>query len=183
MTQKSKHSRSVGALALEALLESHGGVVRVAEAVETTEGTIRHAIAGRASPRKQLRARLEAVFGIAESAWDRESGSEPPAAKAPDPPLELPPPSDDVKGMAIETIRVLRGHLSGASHREAGRISQAIAAQSRILARASGQFEITQAQIVRSPHFRELLGVIERALEPYPDAVRAVAKAFEELRG
>lgn len=181
---KASPTLSAARAALAVAVKKHGGVVKAARKVGTTEGTLRHAMKGPTKPRPALREQLEEVLGVAASSWDEAQASA--ASK----PLDKPEPpaiphveeTDDIRKITTDTLRTLRGLLQVADRDSMASIAQAISAQSRILARVSGQFEITQTQIVRSPHFREAMGVLERAIEPYPDAVRAAAKAFEELQ-
>ncbi len=65
-----------------------------------------------------------------------------------------------------------------ASYRDKASLLNAATAAVRLLARVSGALEITEAQIVRSLPFREVLARVEDALTPFPEAARSVGEAL-----
>jgi hypothetical protein len=82
--------------------------------------------------------------------------------------------------IVLETLRVLRARLRSAPPSEVTKVTREVTSATKVLARLDGSLEVTQGQIRRSPYWRALMLKIEKAIEPFPDAVRAFAKAFED---
>lgn len=108
----------------------------------------------------------------------RGPASSPPPAAAP--PLE---PTDDARQIAIDTLTALRNRLATCPPSDVHKVATAITAATRLLARLSGQLEITEAQLLRSAPWAKAMALLERTLERFPDAARAVAEAFEAFGG
>jgi hypothetical protein len=100
----------------------------------------------------------------------------PPAAARP----PLADATEDVKAIVVETLRVLRGRMADCPPSEIRHLANSIATQGKLLASVTGQTEITWPALVRSRVWREILELLTKTLEPYPEAVAAVAAAFEE---
>jgi hypothetical protein len=184
---------------LRELVRVHG-VGRLESRLGVAEGTVRGWLDGRA-PQKRMRARAAEVLGIPADAWTVPAGAVPkppppragtgaapaapavPAAKAPAPaPGEPLAEADlDPRANAVATLRALRRHLEEAERDEVAALANAITSSSRLLARLTGQLEISESQIVRSVPWRKAKALLEEALAPYPEAARAVAAAFEEF--
>lgn len=71
----------------------------------------------------------------------------------------------------------LRGKVSGP---ELIKHEASLARWITMRAKLDGSLDITESQVVRSRPFREAMRKLLRAIEPYPEAVAAVAKAFQE---
>jgi hypothetical protein len=116
---------------------------------------------------------------------------EPPAVATAPPPDHgirggsLPPDDEaepDPRKEAAAVLRALRRHLDAAEEANVvPSLANAITSAARLLARLSGQLEITEAQIVRSAPWRKLKGLLDQALAPYPEAARSVVRAIEDF--
>jgi len=176
---------------LRELVRVHG-VGRLEAKLGVAEGTVRGWLDGR-SPQKRMRARAEEVLGVPASSWGEPAGAsfrsaarKPPPAPVPTPAVRkgeaiAPPEADDLdpRANAVATLAALRRHLRDAERSEVSAIANAITSSSRLLARLTGQLEITESQIVRSVPWRKAMSMLEEALAPYPEAARAVSAAFE----
>jgi hypothetical protein len=72
---------------------------------------------------------------------------------------------------------------SGVSSRDIATMSTALARTYDRIGRITGEAELTEATILKSPAFQRAESVIVEALRPYPEAAAAVAKALGELAG
>lgn len=86
----------------------------------------------------------------------------------------------DAKAVAAETLLSLRRALSEAPSEDVPTIANAITSASRLLARLSGELEITEAQIVRSVPFRRLMDRLDGVLSRHPAAAKEWAEALAE---
>ena len=111
------------------------------------------------------------------------SPSPDPDRRAGPPGAFLPEASGDAgpREIVIENLRVLRERLRTAPPSEVTKVTGQITAAAKVLARLDGSLEVTRGQIMRSVFWREMVAKMVKVLEPYPEAVRALAKAFEDL--
>lgn len=125
----------------------------------------------------QRQPRIVGVTKVTEAPRDEYRQVHPPPPPAPD---ELPAPSEDVKAITVEVLRVLRARLANCPVSEKRHVANAIAQQAKVLASVTGQTEVTWPQIVRSRAWREVLDVVGKTLAPYPHALRALGEALIE---
>jgi transcriptional regulator with XRE-family HTH domain len=123
---------------------------------------------------KHYGALAAAIPGWAEAVRGPPSAPPPPAAA----PVE---PTDDARQIAIDTLTALRGRLATCPPSDIHKVATAITAATRLLARLSGQLEVSEAQLLRSAAWAKAYTLLERTLERFPDAARAVAEAFEDF--
>lgn len=95
--------------------------------------------------------------------------------------LKPPDPNSSAREIAVEALLVLRERLRTAPPSELAKVAGAVSKASALLARLDGSLDITAVQICRSPPWKEALRIIERTLEPFPEAALALAKAFEDF--
>ena len=119
----------------------------------------------------------------------------PPIAHGPEPTPATPrrPKADkadggtDARAVCVNTIARLQQELDAlneddqASPRDRAAIATSLTGAARLLARMDGDFEITEAQILRAPAFRRVLDVAVKAIEPYPEVALAMCLALEKL--
>jgi hypothetical protein len=91
--------------------------------------------------------------------------------------------------VARDTVRRLRRELDRldddpeATSRERASVSTALTSATRLLARLSGALEISQSQILRSPHWQAIQQTIVDALRPWPESLAAAHKALQAFGG
>jgi hypothetical protein len=97
---------------------------------------------------------------------------------------ELPKSSDseDPKAIVVETLGQLRTLIKQCDPDDIPKIANAITAQSNLLAKLTGSLEVSQVMLLRSKAWGEFMGLIERTLEPYPQVLAALRKAFEPFK-
>lgn len=149
------------------------GSTRVALRIGVGESTVRAWLTGRGKPRAKARDAIRAALAGPTSAVEK-------GATIPGVPLSAGDHADP-KANAIATLAVLRRHLIAAPRDQVTSIANAITSSSRLLARLSGQLEVTQAQVLRSAAWARLQRTILDALDPFPEALRAVADATERI--
>ncbi len=141
---------------------------------------------GRKTPGAEARAKIENAFGIPQRAWlIRPGGSLDPAAAAPSPPSTLAPVAtpttlEDCLALlaAIRADRNQRGLMSP----ERIRLSEAEAKVLTLRMRLEAAVELSEDRYVRDhPGWARLERCLLAALEPYPDASRAVAAAIARV--
>ena len=142
---------------------------------------------GRKTPGAEARAKIENAFGIPQRAWlIRPGGSlDPTAAPAPSPPSTLAPVAtpttlEDCLALlaAIRADRNQRGLMSP----ERIRLSEAEAKVLTLRMRLEAAVELSEDRYVRDhPGWARLERCLLAALEPYPEASRAVAAAIARV--
>lgn len=155
------------------------GSTKTAKLVGIGEGTVRAWVAGRGKPRPKACEAIRAALSTPsrETPPSRVAKGE---AKPAGPFLE---DADDPKANAVATLRKLRVALDDAAPEQIHRIANAVTSASRLLARLSGQLEVTEAQILRSAAWGRLVGVVRAVLEAYPGASTALDKAMADFEG
>ena len=85
----------------------------------------------------------------------------------------------------VELLAVARSQLARAEsdalspYRERAQLITACTGLCRLLARLSGQFEVTETAIVRSRPWARVIGVVGEVLQKYPAAAVEVRTALE----
>lgn len=183
-------SPTEGSVALKRVCE-RSTFAAVGKLIGASESAVRHYTTGRRTPAEEVRVRIQTVHGISAGLWDVRIAVVAPVA----PPVQAEEPSAaaedplDAHSVAEETVRTLRGQLAKldadpeATSRERASVSTALTSATRLLARTSGSFEVTQATILRSPHWVALKAAIVDALAPVPGALDAMQKALEVYEG
>ncbi len=183
---------TVGSRAFKALgVASSVWVTRLAaEGVERTAQTIDAWKAGRRSPEEGAAILIHEKWdGPSPQDWRTPIPSAPASPSAPPPPLEpvTPEAVADEAATLLQHVRTLQRRLTDVSAQEAAelpaqiRMAESISSVISRLGQVSGS-RITERAILASPHWAELEAVMVRALEPWPDAMRAVADALEARR-
>ncbi len=193
---------TAGSKAFAYVVRRHGGPT-VAGALGRSSGAIRNIAAGRRLPGGALVAAIATAYGIPEADWERppeegpRSGQGAPEAVGPPgaaaeamPPPEAPSQPEataseasDPKALAMKTIERLGRDLDDpdGTPKERATIATAMTSATRLLAKVSGSIELTPSQVLRSPTWRQLQGVVIDALRPYPQALEAISKALRHF--
>lgn len=188
---------------IAALVAEHG-YAWVDRKLGRGEGTAKAWLTKGRKPQARIRQGVAEALGLAPELWDA-----PPAAgsghqvststqrasaevgkgeaMAPGAPLpEAEPPADasDARANVEATLRILRMRLAALPAAEKidalAKVCNAITASSRLLARLSGQLDVTEAQILRSDAWKKLVRLVRDVLEAFPDAAKALDKAIAE---
>jgi hypothetical protein len=145
--------------------------------------------AGRRTPDAETREAIHEDWGGPHpDLWD-ELVTEAPSRTVREPVPVVPVTPEGTEGEAAKLlahIRRLQDDLTNAApedHELAARVRMAdqLAGAIAKLGQVSGT-RVTERAILASPHWLEVEGVIVAALEPWPDAMRAVATALEGRR-
>lgn len=137
---------------------------------------------GRKIPNEGSRATIERVYGIARALWDKAASSEPTGPAAPPHAPEGVEARESAEARLQAQLARLRAQRADPELTERGRLEleKLELAASRALARAEG-LELTERQILASVAWRRVCDRMVSALEPWPDAMRAVAAALDAL--
>lgn len=185
------------------LVAEHGIVWVEKTKLKLGENAVRAWLREGRSPQKRIRERVATVLDIAVELWDLPAGAEDPhlvrtstqrassdvekpdtaPAAPPSPPATPPPDASDARANVEATLRILRMRLEGLSPEKIdalAKVCNAITASSRLLARLSGQLDVTEAQILRSDAWKKLVRLVRDVLEAFPDAAKALDKAIAE---
>ncbi len=198
---------SAGSQAFAVVVRRIGGPA-IAARLGVTRGAVHNWATARKMPTPTARRAIATHYGIATELWEAQAtagaGAEPkPAraapAKAPPRPAAAEKPrsapskarADDADPVAVckDTIRRLRRELERldgdklSTSKERAQLSSALTQATRLLAKLTGSLEISQSQILRSPHWRKLLEGLGDALRPVPGASKAAAEYFRGLDG
>lgn len=176
-------AKSEGQRLLLAINASHN---EVAASVGTSKQLVSYWRRGEKVPGKKFRAKLEDLYGIPPSAWERVpyAGGTPPAA----PPPARASVADDLDEIdhlrdLLRDLRRLRrdtGLTATARARVASEESKTIGRLEALRARR----ELLEDRVVREhPAWHRLRDAILRALEPFPEASQAVIAAIDEAWG
>lgn len=163
------------------LLAVTGTTQEIANACGVSRSSVSHWRSGRKAPALVARAALERAFGIPRITWDRKTGWTPP------PPGTsggggAPKAADALEG-AVTTLDEVNGRLAALRALEDG--EELTPAELLKLADTEGKLlsiklrierdeELREDRIVRSPMWIRFRTVILDALEPFPDARRAL---------
>ncbi len=181
-----------GGAVLVAGLVRRLGASAMARALNLTEGAVRAHAGGAALPRAGVRRRYRERYDVPEESWDIAAGAAPqdtpesstairsprtspkPAGRA----ASTPEAPEDARAAVVDLLRVARGQLEAAQadeevpYRERAQLITSATGLCRLLARLSGELELTEAQIVRSAPFKRLLDKLDAVLERHPAAAR-----------
>lgn len=164
------------------LLHVSGSLVAIAKAIGVkSPQTVLHWRNGRSIPSPELRAQMQVVLGIPIQAWTkRPGGAEGEATSSPG--------EEVAPGTSLQECLELLAAIRKDRHQPnllPGERSKLIDAEARILKLRSDlemRAELSEDRYVREhPAWLRLRNVIADALDPYPDAARAVADALERL--
>lgn len=147
---------------------------------------------GEKLPPEAKRKKLESLFGIPAKSWDRRPESEAPTAAAEETSsstaaaaaVVLPPDGSDtleLTNLALASIRatLARGNLSEAA---SARTQDSLTKLLSLRARLERDQELLDDRIVRDhPQWARIKEAIRNAVEPFPDAARAIHEALEKL--
>jgi DNA-binding transcriptional regulator YdaS (Cro superfamily) len=170
------HKSSEVALVRAAVKRS--GSSAVARKLGVSEAAVRAWAAGERKPKgKSAEAILEKLGGIVSAAVVIGPPILPRRiTDASDPPS---PDSDDPRANAVATLRVLRAALEKADPCDVPSIANSITSSSRLLARLSGQIDVTESQVLRSAAWTKLRRIIGAVLAEYPGAIERLDAALE----
>jgi transcriptional regulator with XRE-family HTH domain len=171
-------------VAMVAAAAKRSSVSDVARRLSVNEKSVRKWLAGESEPREKARAIIRAALG-ARPSKPVEKGD-----TAPSLPLSRPPDEgakgevtdhDDPRANAVATLRYLRELLEDVPKERAHSIANAITACSRLLAKLTGQIDVSETMLLRSMGWARIKTALVEAVRPYPDATRALAEAIEKL--
>lgn len=135
--------------------------------------------AGAKLPNPASRELMQRELAIPLSAWERRAAEPAAAAPAPPPQVEERPAAGSAEDRLRAQLERLRQQRQAATGRTLVDLERLELAASRALARAEG-VELDGRRIVRSRAWESIEVVIVRALEPWPQALAAVATALQE---
>lgn len=164
----------------------------VARKLGVSEGSVRGWIAGTSVPR------AKACAVIREKLGEQGTTAVPHSlTRRPSKPVEkqealtgsgVAPPTkgevndhDDPRANAVATLRYLRELLEDVPKERAHSIANAITACSRLLAKLTGQIDVSETMLLRSMGWARIKTSLVDAVRPYPEAARALAEAIEKL--
>lgn len=144
----------------------------------------KYGVDGQALKRHRGHVAQEVLLGKRADPRGKEMGKVAPPPPPKPRPAALPPGELDAKVIATETLRGLRDQLAEAENSgERVKISTAIVATTKLLAKLNGQLEITEGQIIKSRPFGRVMAAIEEVLKKYPAAAKEVAEALKKEAG
>lgn len=201
---------SAGSQAFAAVVRRVGGP-DVARRLGVTRGAVHHWSSARKKPTPAVRKAIAKHWGVEIALWDTAAVAEAPTAPELDKTSEKVTRSaetstgsrkrdrkgskaahvDEGDPVAVcrDTIRRLRQELERlqgdkvATSKERTQISSALTQATRLLAKLTGSLEVSQSQILRSPHWRKLIETMVEAVRPFPGACAAVGEALRGLDG
>jgi hypothetical protein len=187
-----RRTPSEGNRLLAALIRDHGRkeLAEVLESDETTVSTWGLGRCGAHRPTKRVQMALERIYGLPRGAWSARVGavveSKPKASEAPPAPPVNPEASSDIKTISLETITTLRGLLANNPPKSAvAGLAGALAKQQEILAKVTGQLDVSISAILRSSAWREIVTALDGVLERHPQAAAEwleVCRRWESLQ-
>lgn len=172
---RATHRRNRGAVMLARIGETQS---KIATRTKCTREQICRFQSGERVPGPLNRARFKKEYGIPETAWDEE-----PTAIAPS---QSGPIDDTIDGRVARlqrTIDEIQEQVladPGTTRREKlAELKGAIEATG-LLAKLTGESqEMSEARLIRLPVMRRLVEQLLKALEPWPDAMRAAGEALK----
>ena len=189
-------TKPISGSVLAAGLAARLGPSVVARKVGLTEGAVRSHATGAATPRTGARKRYRESFDIPIESWDL-SATTPPAAQAPrgragatspgPEALDATSSPVDARQEVIELLRVARAQLEAAGadpdvpYSARSQLITSATGLCRLLARLSGQLEVTEVAIVRSAPWARLMRLVREVLAKHPAASADLFAAFERF--
>jgi|ERR1041384_2475166 hypothetical protein len=137
---------------------------------------------GQKIPNERSRATIERAYGIARALWDKAPSGAPASGSAPPPPTSDTAARESAEARLRAQLTRLKEQRADPALTERGRLEleKLELAASRALARAEG-LELSERKILSSVAWRRVRDRVVVALEPYPEAMRAVANALDAL--
>jgi hypothetical protein len=166
-----------------------GGVLAKAERFKVSKSSISNWQRGEGAPPDPVRERIFEAGGPEPGAWDEVWA--PPAAETQlpeDEPAEA--TAEDTARVAVGLLVEIRklqrelaspGATADMTIDQRVRMVDALASAADKLGKHTG-IKLTTRQILASPLWAEVLSAVTLALEPYPDAMRAVADSLDNLK-
>jgi transcriptional regulator with XRE-family HTH domain len=172
---RAPHRRNRGAVMLARIGETQ---TKIAERTKCTREQICRFQSGERLPGPLNRARIKKEFGIPETAWDEEPTA---AAPVPTGPLD-----DTIAGRVSRLQRTIDkiqeevlADPDTTRREKLAELKGAIEATG-LLAKLTGESqEMSEARLIRLPVMRRLVEQLLKALEPWPDAMRAAGEALK----
>lgn len=172
------------------LLAVDGSHTTVAARIGATKQSVSYWRRGEKAPGPKARAALLEAYGIEPAAWEAQPGSPPPQSstrskrtRAPSPPPKV--PGRPSGASTLDEVEVQLGILRELQRNESllpserVRLADSVGKLLAIRARLERDQELLEERIVlEHPFWGRLKSTIVRALEPYPEAARAVADAL-----
>lgn len=118
--------------------------------------------------------RVSARFGVSKSALDRHRKHATIVVKKSD---TVPPPTTEREAL-LDALAKAKHGLTRVETEDMPRMLNAMSSISKRLAQLDEERDMTLEDIAKAPAWRELLARLEVALQPYPDAARAMARAL-----
>lgn len=161
------------------------------EKIGASRALIKFWEAGQRTPNAAWREKLSAAFGIAPGDWDCEPAPRltvvpsAPARRAPTAPSSSPTaidPTDIIGGCKAQLERIAQMRAELDDPRLLVRLEETESQCRHKLATYLGEGRVvTEASLLRSPAFARVVARITTALDPYPEALLAVAEALESV--
>ena len=185
-----------------AAITKQRGVTDVARQCKANRAAVYHWMSGRNLPNARAQDAIFSAFGIPTTAWELASDDAPPKAaspvaatpstqaKTPRPAPAVPRPDPDAAAtksaldLAKEQVqrvtrRLLDSEDADVSLQELGRQEVTLAKCLALYSQLSGERELSESMIVRSAPWAKLLRLVHEALEPFPQAAKAIADKLE----
>jgi hypothetical protein len=195
-------SKPTQAAVIVAGLAERLGASVVARVVGLTEGAVRSHAAGSAVPRGGARKRYCEVYDIPIEGWETPAGlavTPPPQAPREPPsaletakvavaaPSAAPGAPVDARDEVLYLLRVARRQLEAAeadpevSYPARSQLITSATGLCRLLARLSGQLEVTETAIVRSAPWARAMKIVREVLGRHPVAAAELDAALEKF--
>lgn len=168
-------TRNAGAIALKRLGKRE---VTIAKELGVSQSTVHRWIDGSRKPAKAQRKKILQKYGIAVDLWDSEppKRGRPKKEKSPESGRELALRMRAMIGDSLDDISV------DPSPDERVQVIERCARALVSLGKVTGEStELTMAMVLASPIWRRIEDVFVAALEPWPEAARAIADALASL--
>jgi transcriptional regulator with XRE-family HTH domain len=172
---RTAHKRNRGSVMLAQIGETQA---QIAKRVKCTREEVAYFESGQRKPGPLNRARFWKEYKVPPTAWDEEPTG---------PTHVLLGPIDDSVGGRIDrlqrTIDRIQEHVltdeSMTTREQLGQLNAAIAATGQLAKLTGEASEISDARLIRLPVMRRMLERLLKALEPWPDAMRAAGEALK----
>ena len=179
---------NAGAAVLADLAQRHGGPHAIARNLGSNEATVRSWLTGKARPSTVARKALRETYGIDWKAWDEAAPAAGVAAVKPryEPEPALPPDASarDRAQHQVDAIRktIERAKGENVGFRELAALEGSYTSALTQLSRLTGETEITEAAILRSPAWARISRVVREVLEKHGQGLAGeLATALERL--
>lgn len=156
------------------------GSNEIARRLGLDEGTVRKWMAGASTPRPKACAVIREKLGSQPSKPVEKQEAATGSGVAPPTKGEV-NDHDDPRANAVATLHKLRVLLDEVPPERAHNVANAITASSRLLAKLTGQIDVSETMLLRSMGWARIKTALVEAVRPYPDATRALAEAIEKL--